>query len=76
MVGAGAGGVLYGDDVLVLGLGDVLGLGGALVAGGGVMAGGVIVAGGGVLGVYAGADLGAAVVGDDDADEAGAETVG
>jgi hypothetical protein len=35
VVGAGAGGVLYGDDVL--GLGDVAGLGGALVVGGGVM---------------------------------------
>ena len=35
VVGAGAGGVLCGDDVL--GLGDVAGLGGALVTGGGVM---------------------------------------
>jgi len=69
VLGVGAGGVLYGDDVL--GLGDVLGRGGALVVGGEVMA-----AGGGVLGacVSAGADLvGAAVVGDDDADKSGAE---
>ena len=75
MVGAGAAGVLCGDDVL--GLGDALGLGGALIAGGGVM-----VAGGGVLGagVYMGAApdvLGeAAVAGDDDAGEAGAEAGG
>jgi hypothetical protein len=68
VVGAGAEGVLDRDEVL--GLGDVLGLGGALVAGA------LMVAGGGVLGggAYAGADLlGAAVVGDDDADEAGVE---
>jgi len=66
VLGAGAGGVLCGDDVL--GLGDVL------VAGGGVM-----VAGGGVLGagLYADLDvLGAAVVGDEDAGEAGAEAGG
>jgi hypothetical protein len=43
VVGAGAAGVLCGDDML--GLGDVLGRGGALVAGGGVM-----VASNGVLG--------------------------
>jgi hypothetical protein len=68
VVGAGAGGVLCGDDVL----GDVLGLDGAL----GAMAGGVMVAGGALgAGVYAGADR-AAVAGDDDTAEAGAEAGG
>ena len=62
MLGAGAGGVLCGDDVL--GLRVVLVAGGALVAGGGVM-----VAGADVLGA-------AAVAGDDDAGEAEAEAGG
>ena len=78
VVGAGAGGVLYGADVL--GLADVVGRGVALVAGVGAMVAGGVVLGAGVFGagvfgagVYAGVVCGVAAAGDDDADEAGVE---